>query len=335
MKQRRIKPISYYIKGIQEENRFILGEAITLVESDHSEKRLLARDLVDYFSTKAPKNSLRLAITGPPGAGKSTFINALGKNLVSKDQKIAVLAIDPSSVKTKGSILGDKTRMYDLSLLEKAFVRPSPNSSYLGGVNRRTKESITLCEAAGFRNIIIETVGVGQSEFEVADISDLTILIMQPGSGDDLQGIKRGIMEMADIFVINKADAEQKSMAIQARQFLMESQKYLPGKNSSTKADNIFLCSSLHHTGIDEIVNHIQTLVQKLIENGQLEKNRDEQELKWFAKNLDEAILHKIYNEPNLVKLKEELVGHIVSRKRSGPKAIDLFIHVLSSKLTE
>jgi LAO/AO transport system kinase len=333
MKRRAAKDPDYYISGIRDGNRYKLSEAITLIESDHSEKRKVARTLVDYFTTQNTADSLRLAITGPPGVGKSTFINAYGKNLIDNGEKVAVLAVDPSSSRTKGSILGDKTRMYDLSLSENAFVRPSPNSSYLGGINRRTKEAIVLCEAAGFRHIVIETVGVGQSEHEVSDICDMTMLILQPGSGDDLQGIKRGIMEMADVFIINKADGEQKTLALSAKKFLLESQKYFSHDAKVHGSDNVFLCSSLTNEGIEDIVSFVKNRHREKAHSGDLIQKRKEQEQKWFVKKLDEAILLTILSDPHLAKLKEKLMEDISNQLLLGPGAIDAFVEVMTQSL--
>lgn len=196
-----------YVKGILSGDRVILSQAITLVESLLPEHNDLAQQIIEKCLPYSG-NSMRIGITGVPGAGKSTFIEALGTNLTSVGHKVAVLAIDPSSVRTKGSILGDKTRMEQLSIDENAFIRPSPSAGTLGGVARKTHEIIFLCEAAGFDTILVETVGVGQSEIAVHSMVDFFLLVLIAGAGDELQGIKRGIMEMADAIVINKADGD-------------------------------------------------------------------------------------------------------------------------------
>ena len=209
---RKTLSLEDYSKGIEEGDISILSRAITLVESKNQEHQKLARELIREILPKTGR-AVRLGISGTPGVGKSTFIESFGKLLTSQGLKVAVLAVDPSSQITGGSILGDKTRMNELAIDPLSFIRPSPSGSSLGGVTSKTWESMLLCEAFGFDVIIVETVGVGQSETAVARITDLFLLLMQPGGGDDLQGIKRGIMEMADLICINKADGDQLSQA--------------------------------------------------------------------------------------------------------------------------
>ena len=214
--KRRLLSADEYVKGILAGNRTILGKAITLVESTNPGHHQLAQQIIELCLPHAG-NSLRIGITGVPGVGKSTFIEAIGKYLTNNNHKLAVLAIDPSSSRTKGSILGDKTRMEELSVDENAFIRPSPSAGSLGGVARKTRESIILCEAAGFDVIFVETVGVGQSEIAVHSMVDFFLLLMLAGAGDELQGIKRGIMEMADAIFINKADGDNLNNARRAQ----------------------------------------------------------------------------------------------------------------------
>ena len=216
VRKRRKLSLDEYCQGILDGDRTILSRAITMIESSNPDHLALAQEIIERCLPHSG-NSLRIGITGVPGVGKSTFIEAFGKMLTGMGHKVAVLAIDPSSERTKGSILGDKTRMEQLSVDPDAFIRPSPSGSTLGGVARKTRETIVLCEAAGFDVILVETVGVGQSETVVKSMVDFFLLLMLAGAGDELQGIKRGIMEMADGLVINKADGDNKPKAVAAQ----------------------------------------------------------------------------------------------------------------------
>ena len=225
LQRRRTPSVSEYVEGILQGNRVVLSQAITLIESTKVEHQNTAQQIIEQCLPHAGK-SVRIGITGTPGVGKSTFIEAFGTQITDLSQenregghRVAVLAIDPSSQMSRGSILGDKTRMFHLSTNEKAFIRPSPAGDSLGGVARKTRESIVLCEAAGFDVIIVETVGVGQSETAVHSMTDFFLLLLLPGAGDELQGIKRGIVEMADLVAVNKADGEREKSARQAQVF--------------------------------------------------------------------------------------------------------------------
>ena len=273
---RKIDPILIAQK-IKEGDRYSLSKAITLAESKRLDDLKLAHQIISLLP--ASKSSKRVAITGIPGVGKSTFIESLGKYIVSKGEKVAILAIDPSSSLSKGSILGDKTRMEDLSREENAYIRPSASNGSLGGVTSRTYEAILLCEAAGFENILIETVGVGQSETLVNEISDLFLFLQLPGSGDDLQGIKRGIMEMADLIFVNKADSFQEKLVKDAKLDIVRSLQFLPTKGSQWKRKSI-IGSGLIGKGIPELWEMVTEYFQFITDNQYYFSNREQQKLK-------------------------------------------------------
>ncbi|WP_413532717.1 methylmalonyl Co-A mutase-associated GTPase MeaB [Empedobacter brevis] len=261
---------------IKDGDRFALSRAITLAESNRLDDLKLAQHIINLLPVS--KTSKRIAITGIPGVGKSTFIESLGKYLLNKGEKIAILAIDPSSSLSKGSILGDKTRMEDLSREENAYIRPSASNGALGGITSRTYEAILLCEAAGFENILIETVGVGQSETLVNEISDLFLFLQLPGSGDDLQGIKRGIMEMADLIFINKSDSFQEKLVKDAKLDIVRSLQFLPSKSSQWKRKSI-IGSGITGKEIPELWELINDYFNFINENNYYISNREKQQL--------------------------------------------------------
>ena len=273
---RKIEP-NILAQKIKEGDRYALSKAITLAESSRLDDLKLAHEIISLLPTS--KTSKRIAITGIPGVGKSTFIESLGKYIINQGQKVAILAIDPSSSLSKGSILGDKTRMEDLSREDNAFIRPSASNGSLGGVTSRTYEAILLCEAAGFETILIETVGVGQSETLVNEISDLFLFLQLPGSGDDLQGIKRGIMEMADLIFVNKSDSFQEKLVKDAKLDIVRSLQFLPTKSSQWKRKSI-IGSGLIGKGIPELWEMIDEYFRFINENEYYLKNRTNQQLK-------------------------------------------------------
>jgi LAO/AO transport system kinase len=277
------------IKG----NLSALSQAITLIESTREDDFEAAAELLRLVLPKSGK-SIRIGITGVPGAGKSTFIEAFGSYLLSAGFKVAVLAIDPSSESGKGSILGDKTRMTALSADERAFVRPSPNSGIHGGVARRTRESIFLCEAAGFDVILVETVGVGQSETTVKSMVDLFLLIAIAGAGDELQGIKRGIMEMADIVVVNKADGDNLPKAKSARQDIQRALHLFPVLTSGWTPASL-LCSSTEKTGLDDIWESIQKWESLTKTNDFFSHQRQSQSHWWLQESIIERLKHDFF----------------------------------------
>lgn len=285
---------------IREGNRVSLGRAITLVESRLPEHRLLADELMEILSDHA-HISRRIAITGVPGVGKSTAIEALGLSLIQhRNQTVAVLAIDPSSSISGGSILGDKTRMQELSKQKEAFIRPTPSGGHLGGVGERTMQTILLCEAAGFDNIIIETVGVGQSETEIRYMSDIFILLMLPGAGDELQGIKRGIMEMTDLIVLNKFDGNAKESGLDAMNHYRNALHFFPPRSDGWQPlvlkHSIYLPESTLEllAAIDQYYEHIN-------QNQGLAKFRAEQNTWWFKEQVQRNWLEKLYANQRFV----------------------------------
>lgn len=282
-------------KGLKEGKRRHLAKAITLVESSKESDREKATQLLNQLQEK--KDSIRVGISGVPGVGKSTFIEALGNSIVEQGHKVAVLAIDPSSPSSGGSILGDKTRMEQLANNEHAFIRPSPTSGTLGGVARKTREAMMLCEAAGFDVILVETVGVGQSEFEVASMVDCFLVMLLPGAGDSLQGIKRGILEITDLLVVNKADGDQKRLALQAKSEYEHTFKLLQPKYEEVPIQ-FYAISALYNSGIKEVWDGILSFIVDLKRYGYFVTVRNEQNLNWFKRLTEDAYLKELWNAP-------------------------------------
>ncbi len=283
-----------YIQGILSGNRVILSRAITLVESQLSQDKNLAQEVLEKILPFSGK-SIRIGITGVPGVGKSTFIEAFGKHITSQNKKIAVLAIDPSSQRTGGSIMGDKTRMEELSHESNAYIRPSPSGNSLGGVANKTRETMLLCEAAGFEVIIVETVGVGQSETIVKGMVDFFLLLMLSGAGDELQGIKRGIMEMADAVVITKTDGDNIQKAKNARmEYIHALHLYPPSQNNWYP--QVLTCSALEKTGLFEIWEMIIDFQKKMLANGFWQRNRQEQNLEWMYAFIKQTLTAQFFD---------------------------------------
>lgn len=305
-----------YLNGILSGNRMILSKAITLIESSLPAHQVLAQDIIEKCLPHSGK-SFRLGITGVPGVGKSTFIEALGMYLIGKGKKIAVLAIDPSSQRSKGSILGDKTRMEDLANNPNAFIRPSASAGTLGGVARKTKESIILCEAAGFDTIFIETVGVGQSETAVASMVDFFLLLMLAGAGDELQGIKRGIMEMADAVLINKAEGDNLKKAQLAR-IQYENALHLFPTPPSGWTPLVKTCSALHHKGIDTAWDLIEDYLQLVNVNGYFESNRQNQSVQIMQETINQRLMDDFQQNKEIKKYLETLSKEILDQKISS-----------------
>lgn len=299
------QPAEFYINGIINGDIAILSKAITIIESQNEKHQLLAEKIIDGIVNLSGK-SFRLGITGVPGVGKSTFIESFGNEVLKNGHKLAVLAIDPSSDKTKGSILGDKTRMEELSVKKNVFIRPSPSSGNLGGVARSTYETILLCEAAGFDFIIIETVGVGQSEISVSKIADFFLLLMLAGAGDELQGIKRGIMEMADALVITKADGANLEKAKMARAEYAHAMHLFQASESGW-IPKTQICSSTENKGIDEVYNMIEEYKNFTTINGFFLQKRKSQQFDLFLKTIDEQLKQKFYSDPKIHAAIEEL----------------------------
>lgn len=318
----RFKPksvdVNTLIDQIKKGNRAALSQALTLVESKTQSHRTSADELIQ-LALPHSGNSMRIGITGVPGVGKSTFIEAFGEHLTQMGKKVAVLAIDPTSTKNRGSILGDKTRMEKLSVNPNAFIRPSPSSGSLGGVADKTREAILLCEAAGFDVIIVETVGVGQSETIVKSMVDFFMLLMLAGAGDELQGIKRGIMEMADLLVINKADGDNilksKTAGAEYKRAL-----HLFPPNDNEWIPRVANTSALEKTGIAEIWGHIVEFENQQKLKGYFNTCRSRQDLDWFEASLKQNFLQKLRSN-NLVEI-EDLRKDIVSKKLSVSQAV-------------
>lgn len=291
-------------------NRLSLAKAITLVESKRADHREEAQQLLEKILPYTG-NSLRIGITGVPGVGKSTFIEAFGLHLIKQGKKVAVLAVDPSSPLAGGSILGDKTRMEELSRQEHAFIRPSPSEGSLGGVAHKTRETMLLCEAAGYDVIIVETVGVGQSEYEVASMVDFFLVLMLPNAGDELQGIKKGILELADALVINKADGENIPQAKQTQQHYQNAFHLLQDNGFWTP--RVLTCSALQHQHMDTVWNMVVEYQQKAASQGRLQQKRQQQNSQWLKKLLHEMIDLKLKQNEAVRRLSEQLEQDVVS----------------------
>ncbi len=283
---------------IRNGNQSALSKGITLVESNHPETHARGQQLVSLLYAESGK-SFRIGVTGVPGAGKSTFIESFGQMLVQDGHRIAVLAIDPSSQKSHGSILGDKTRMEMLSVHPNAFIRPTPSAMALGGIARSTREAMILCEAAGYDLIFIETVGVGQSEIAVHSMTDFFLLLMLPGAGDELQGIKRGIMEMADLVVINKAEEENREKAQKAQRAYRNALHLFPPNNNGW-TPKVRTCSALHHQGLEALWQIIKDYRQEMQRSGYIETNRSRQSLYWFRSTINDLWQRFMETHPTL-----------------------------------
>lgn len=299
--QRKQYVASEYVEGILKGDITLLSQAVTLVESSLPEHQQIAQEVIEKCLPHAGK-SVRIGITGVPGAGKSTSIDVFGIHLLNQGHKLAVLAIDPSSERTKGSILGDKTRMEELSRQKNAFIRPSPSAGSLGGVARKTRETIVLCEAAGFDSIFVETVGVGQSETAVHSMVDFFLLIQLAGTGDELQGIKRGIMEMADGIIINKADGDNIEKAkLAAAQFRNALHLFPPAESGWTP--QVLTYSGYYNLGVKEIWDMIDNYVAFTKQNGHFDHKRNEQAKYWMYETINEALRDSFYHNPAVAQL--------------------------------
>lgn len=305
-----------YVSGILNGDITILSRAVTLVESARQDHQQLAHEIIERCLPHAGK-SVRLGITGVPGAGKSTFIESLGMHIIRSGGKLAVLAIDPSSEKSKGSILGDKTRMEQLSAEKRAYIRPSPSAGSLGGVARKTRETIILCEAAGFDTIFIETVGVGQSETAVHSMVDFFLLIMLAGAGDELQGIKRGIMEMADAIAINKADGSNIDRARIAQSEYRNALHLFPPSASGWEPQ-VKTCSALNHIGISDIWNMVLEYTQMTKNSGYFDKNRLSQSAYWMFESINETLRSNFYHHPLIKQKLDEYLRLVSSDQKSS-----------------
>ena len=317
-----------YVDGILKGNITILSQAVTLIESAKHEHQALAQDIIEKCLPHAGK-SVRIGFTGVPGAGKSTSIDTFGMHIIKQGHKLAVLAIDPSSERSKGSILGDKTRMEELSREKNAFIRPSPTAGSLGGVARKTRETIILCEAAGFDMVFVETVGVGQSETAVHSMVDFFLLIQLAGTGDELQGIKRGIMEMADGIIINKADGDNLERAKMAAANYRNALHLFPPTESGW-IPKVLTYSGYYAIGIQEVWDMINEFITFTKSNGHFEKKRNEQSKYWMYESINAMLRDAFYNhkeiEAKLPLMERKVLNNEISSFVAARQMIDLFL---------
>lgn len=316
-----------YVKGITSGDKVMLARAVTLVESRLPEHQDMAQQVIEKCLPYAGK-SIRLGITGVPGSGKSTSIDTLGMHVIGEGHRLAVLAIDPSSERSKGSILGDKTRMVELSKSDEAFIRPSPSAGSLGGVARKTRETIILCEAAGFDTIFVETVGVGQSETAVHSMVDFFLLIQLAGTGDELQGIKRGIMEMCDGIVINKADGDNVKKAELAANHFRNALHLFPTPESG-RTPKVQTYSGFYGINIDKVWEMVKEYCDFTKENGYFHYNRNRQAKYWMYESINEALKNSFYRDPDieatLPKIEEEVLSDKISSFVASGRLLDLY----------
>lgn len=313
---RRQLSVNDYVEGILKGNVSVLGQAVTLIESTADLHQAVAQEVIEKCLPYSG-NSRRIGITGVPGAGKSTSIDVFGLHVIRQGGKLAVLAIDPSSERTQGSILGDKTRMEKLSLERDAFIRPSPSAGSLGGVARKTRETIVLCEAAGYDNIFVETVGVGQSETAVHSMVDFFLLIQLAGTGDELQGIKRGIMEMADGIVINKADGDNVDRAnLAAGQFRNALHLFPP--TPSKWMPEVITYSGYFELNIDKVWDMIDRYFAYVKQTGYFERKRNEQAKYWMIETIDEQLRSNFYSMPKVKALLEQKEMRVLNNEQSS-----------------
>lgn len=306
-------------QGVISGDRGSLSQAITLAESRRADDQELAQELIAELLPRTG-SARRVGLTGVPGAGKSTAIEALGLWLIEQGHKVAVLVIDPSSSRTGGSILGDKTRMQELSMNPDAYIRPSPTGGVLGGVARKTREAMLLCEAAGFDVVIVESVGVGQSEAELAELVDCLCLLLVPGAGDELQGIKRGIMEMADLIVVNKADGDRIPLAKRARGDYRHALRMLPPSTQGWETP-VLIASSTEGTGLAEVWETIEKHRALLDETGLLEQRRLSQQQKWLSSMIEEAVLNAFHSRSGVEAAIAEAERLVAEEKITVPQA--------------
>ncbi len=307
-RRKRALTVEEYVEGILRGDITVLSQAITLIESNNPAHYAQAQQIIERCLPHSGR-SVRIGITGVPGAGKSTFIEAVGNMVTSLRHRLAVLAIDPSSERSGGSILGDKTRMESITNNPDVFIRPSPSAGSLGGVARKTRETIVLCEAAGFDVIFIETVGVGQSETAVHSMVDMFMLLQISGAGDELQGIKRGIMEMADMMVITKADGENLRKAELARTQYRGALMLFPEPESGRRPE-VYTCSSYDGTGLEEVWKGVEEYLDHIRANGYFALNRNRQNKHWMYETINEALRESFYRDPEV----EQRIGDYEAR---------------------
>ncbi len=312
-KKRRQLSVDDYVNGVLEQNRTILARAITLIESNADVHREMGQEVLQHLLPHAG-NSTRLGITGVPGAGKSTFVENLGVRLCEQGHKVAVLAVDPSSSLSGGSILGDKTRMEKLSRDKRAFIRPSPTSGALGGVAEKSRSTIVLCEAAGYDTILVETVGVGQNETTVRQMVDCFLLLTIAGAGDDLQGIKKGVVELADIFAVNKADGNNKLRAQRARSEMKTVLHYLTPYTPEWTIPAM-TCSAFTGEGVDKVWETVEKFYEHLRKTGYLESRRAQQNVNWMHEMMIQNLKHRFLHHEKVASKLSDLEHKVANGK--------------------
>ena len=329
-KDRPTLSVQDYVDGIVKGNVTVLSQAVTLVESLKPEHQAIAQEVIEKCLPYSG-NSVRIGISGVPGAGKSTSIDAFGLHVLKDGGKLAVLAIDPSSERTKGSILGDKTRMERLAVHPKAFIRPSPSAGSLGGVARKTRETIVLCEAAGFDKIFVETVGVGQSETAVHSMVDFFLLIQLAGTGDELQGIKRGIMEMADGIIINKADGDNAPKAeLAANSFRNALHLFPPSESGWTP--KVLTYSGFYEYRIKEVWDMVWEYIDFVKQNGYFQYRRNEQAKYWMYETINESLKNGFYNDPEISALLQDYETQVLGGQQTSFAAARRLLNLYYSK---
>ena len=318
------------INGVRKQDRRLLSKTITLIESSRPDHQQLARQIVDDMLPHTGQ-AIRLGITGVPGVGKSTFIESLGMSLVEDGHRVAVLAVDPSSSRSGGSVMADKTRMEKLAVEENAFIRPSPSGGTLGGVARKTRETLLVCEAAGFDVIIVETVGVGQSETAVASMVDFFLVLMLAGAGDELQGIKRGVLELADAIAINKADGDNIERTKKAAKIYTNALELLQPPSPNWKPP-VLTCSSLEMTGISEIWQTVLRFHKKFKASGELEHKRQEQTLDWLWSLIEDGLKERFYTNPEIKRILEQTTRAVADGEIAPTHAADKLLFSLDNQ---
>ena len=312
------------VQGVLESDRTSLGRALTLVESNRTEDRKVVEDLLAQISPKTGE-AHRIGITGVPGVGKSTFIEAMGSKLIEDGHKVAVLAVDPTSTVSGGSILGDKTRMTRLANDPNAFVRPSPSSGTLGGVTRTIRESMALLESAGYDIVMVETVGIGQSETVVAEMVDIFLVLMLPGAGDELQGIKKGVLELADMIAVNKTDGENESKALEAARDYISALRLTQPATSNWRPP-VVNCSSLTGKGLNEVWEKIQEHKTILENSGEWEQRRKVQKMKWMWSIVQDRLSSDLHDHPSITEQVPELEKAVLEGKISATAAAEILL---------
>jgi LAO/AO transport system kinase len=320
----------FYVQGVLNDDRRLIAKTITLIESSLPAHQRLAQTIIDLLLPYAGK-AIRLGITGVPGVGKSTFIESLGTMLVKKDHRVAVLAVDPSSKRSGGSVLADKTRMEKLAVEQRAFIRPSPSGGTLGGVARKTRETMILCEAAGFDVIIVETVGVGQSETAVASMVDFFLVLMIAGAGDELQGIKKGILELADAVAVNKADGDNIERAEFARK-QYETALHFLAPSSPNWTPPVLTCSALGMIDIDVIWENVVKHHTIFSKTGELKANRKKQAVDWMWSLVKDGLNDRFYQNPEVKKILPETIRAVENETIASTIAASRLLNLLDKK---